>query len=159
MPMDLQVLLSALDRELADAWEELCGDLPQVEVHRASDLFFETRQRDLPCGELLQSGTAAITAVDCAVVVHEEDCPRECTIEREPVQVHAMHLHESNADKLVQQAQQLIICGDGHLVVQCLAGHSRHTAKGNQQGLAGLGGFRVARFDVVVNPEVCHLVL
>lgn len=39
--MPLQILLSATDDELADAWETQCGDLPQVRVHRASILELE----------------------------------------------------------------------------------------------------------------------
>ena len=32
----MKIILSAVETELADAWERFCGDLAAVEVHRGS---------------------------------------------------------------------------------------------------------------------------
>lgn len=36
--MDLKIILSAVEKELFDAWKNFCGDLPNVEIHDGSIL-------------------------------------------------------------------------------------------------------------------------
>ena len=38
----MQIILTAVEEPLANAWEEYCGDLPDVTIHRGSIL-------DVPC--------------------------------------------------------------------------------------------------------------
>lgn len=37
----MQIILAAVEPELADAWEQFCGDLPGVSIHRGSILDVE----------------------------------------------------------------------------------------------------------------------
>ena len=130
-----------------------------MQIERRQRGSLEALDRDVSGRTLAHRRASAVATVDGAVGIAEEDRPGHREVELEARQIDTVHLDQTHADELRQDLLELLVFGDGQLVVQGLAGLSRNAAERDQQGFAALGRHLLGGRQVVVHPERRDVVL
>ena len=97
------------------------------------------------------TGPSAIAAVNRAVGVKKDDAPSLIVIKLKQIQVKPIGLDDSHADKLFFQRLEFLVLTN-NLLVDCLAGRSRNSAKKREDRLARLPRLSDRGRHVVVDP-------